>query len=116
VESESIARWKTEFPDVFPRKLSSVPAKVEEMDIMLNEGEVLHLPLSQSSRCYSEVMKKFIREVTKWLEAGIISPSNSSFMSQTVVVKTSGKDWRLYKDLDFQGLNAVTKLTDFLYR
>jgi hypothetical protein len=83
---------------------------VEEMDIVLNEGEVL--PSSQPPRRYSEVVKKFIREeVSKWLEAGIISPSNSSFVSQAVVVKASGKDWRLC--IDFQGLNAVTKANRF---
>ncbi len=47
-----------EFPVEFSGKLSLISAKVEEMDILLNEGEVL--PISQPPDRYLEVVKKFI--------------------------------------------------------
>jgi hypothetical protein len=73
------------------------------MRVILNQG--VQLPTSR--RC-SEVVRKFISdEVKKWLDDGIIVPSEASFASQAVVVKAAGKDWRLC--IDFREINALTK-------
>jgi hypothetical protein len=104
--NEILSKWKIEFPEVFSGKLSSVPAELEGMEIILKEGA--SLPMSKPPRHHSGAVRKFISdEVSKWLEDGIIAPSNASYASQVVVVKAPGKDYRLC--VDYQELNSVTK-------
>jgi hypothetical protein len=88
--SEALENWRREFPEVFSGRLSSVPAKVEGMEIALKEGA--SLPVSKPPRHHSGAVRKFIsEEVAKWLEDGIITPSNASYASQVVVVKARTK-------------------------
>ena len=46
------------------------------------------------------------RQITQWLETGIIRPSSSPWASQMIMVKKKGGEWRIC--IDFRRVNEVT--------
>ncbi len=105
------AEWRDEFPEVFSGKLPLIPARVDDMKVRLMiPGKALLRSLPP--RKFSGAVRKFINEeVTAWLESGVIVPSQASYVSQLVPVRTPGRDMRLC--IDYRKVNEITVIDPF---
>jgi len=80
-------------------------ANVPEMTFELREGAVL--PTRMHLRRFSPLQTSFMREhIDALLEAGVVEPSSSAFVSPVLLVRKKDGSWRMC--IDLRKLNSMT--------
>jgi hypothetical protein len=110
--SDSLKRRVTdmlrEFSVVFSNSVSSVPAKVEPMDLKRITGAAM--PAAMRGRVRPQLahhQKEIDQQVQQLLDLGVLVPCNEDYFSQVLLVEKADKTKRLC--IDYRFLNKITE-------